>query len=301
MDYQNISNNTYNEANILKSKDKFANIKSYYFLRELFNILEMKKSLEIIKYNKNIKIRLNINIKDYKKYLETYSSIEIEIIPEENEYGKFINISPGDSYYHIYFNNNKEEIKRNYFNKEDNVTYIKIIIDHQINHFCNLFSEMSCIKSVNFKKFYRNNIIDMSSMFWKCSSLKEINLSNFNTNNVTNMSYMFCRCDSLKELDLSKFNTDNVTDMRGMFSICSSLEKINVSHFNTKKVIDMTYMFCNCLSLKEIDISNFNISEKTKIKTMFFGLPNKLKKIIKNQIKNISEEVFEEDELHITY
>ena len=275
MDYQNISNNTYNEANILKSKDKFVNIKSYYFLRELFNILEMKKSLEIIKYNKNIKIRLNINIKDYKKYLETYSSIEIEIIPKENEYGKFINISPGDSYYHIYFNNNKEEIKRNYFNKEDNVTYIKIIIDHKINHFCNLFSEMSCIKSVNFKKFYRNNIIDMSRMFWKCSSLKEINLSNFNTNNVTNMN--------------------------SMFSECSSLQKLNLSHFNTKKVIDMTYMFCNCLSLKEIDVSNFNISDKTAYKTMFFGLPNKLKKIIKNQIKNISEEVFEEDELHITY
>ena len=75
MDYQNISNNADNEANILKSKDKFANIKSYYFLRELFNILEMKKSLEIIKYNKSIKNRINKNIKDYKEYSEIYSSI----------------------------------------------------------------------------------------------------------------------------------------------------------------------------------------------------------------------------------
>ena len=292
MDYQKISNNTNNETNILKSEDKFANIKSNYFLRLLFNILEKKKSLEIIKYNKNIKRRLNINIRDYKEYSETFSSIEIEIIPKENEYGKFINNSPGNSYYHIYFNNNKEEIKRNYFDEEDNVTYIKIIIDYQINNFNSLFSELKCIKSVNFKKFYRNNIIDMSRMFWICSSLKEINLSNFNTDNVTNMSYMFCRCESLKELDLSKFNTDNVTDMRGMFSICSSLEKINLSNFNTKKVIDMTYIFCSCSSLKEIDVSNFIISEKTEFKSMFFGLPDKLKKIIKNQIKNINEQAF---------
>ena len=34
-----------------------------------------KKSLYIIKYNKNIKNR--INIKDYKEYSEIYSSIEI--------------------------------------------------------------------------------------------------------------------------------------------------------------------------------------------------------------------------------
>ena len=96
MDSQNISSNKNNQANILKSEDKFANIKNDYFLRELFSILEKKRSLEIIKYNKNIKKRLNININDYKEYSEKYSSIEIEIIPKENEYGEFINISPGD-------------------------------------------------------------------------------------------------------------------------------------------------------------------------------------------------------------
>ena len=37
-----------------------------------------KKSLEIIKYNKNIKNRINISIKDYKEYIEIYSPIEIE-------------------------------------------------------------------------------------------------------------------------------------------------------------------------------------------------------------------------------
>ena len=56
---------------------------------------------------------------------------------------------------------------------------------------------------INFKKFYRNNITDMSWMFYGCSSLKELNLTNFNTNNVTNMSSMFYGCSSLKKINLT--------------------------------------------------------------------------------------------------
>ena len=33
-----------------------------------------------------------MNIDNYKEYLEKYSSIEIEIKPMENEYGRFIKI-----------------------------------------------------------------------------------------------------------------------------------------------------------------------------------------------------------------
>ena len=39
-----------------------------------------------LKYNKNIKKIMDININNYKKY----SSIEIEIKPVDNKYGKFI-------------------------------------------------------------------------------------------------------------------------------------------------------------------------------------------------------------------
>ena len=46
----------------------------------------------MIKYNKNIKKRIDININEYKEYLEIYSSIEIEIKPTNNKYGQFINI-----------------------------------------------------------------------------------------------------------------------------------------------------------------------------------------------------------------
>ena len=86
------------------------------------------------------------------------------------------------------------------------MTKIKIIIDYQVQSFKKLFNYCKCIESINYKKFYRNNITDMSWMFYGCSSLKELNLNNFNTNNVTNMSCMFDGCSSLKELNLNNFN-----------------------------------------------------------------------------------------------
>ena len=49
----------------MESKDVFKNLKNDYFLQKLFHNLLKKKSLNIIKYNKNIKKRINISIKDY--------------------------------------------------------------------------------------------------------------------------------------------------------------------------------------------------------------------------------------------
>ena len=56
------------EKNKIKSIDTFNNLKSDYFLEKIFNNLEKKKTLNIVKYNKNIKNRINININDYKEY-----------------------------------------------------------------------------------------------------------------------------------------------------------------------------------------------------------------------------------------
>ena len=58
-----------------ESKNKFRKLKNDYFLQKLFNNLLKKKLLNIIKYNKNIKVRINISIKDYKEYSEIYSLI----------------------------------------------------------------------------------------------------------------------------------------------------------------------------------------------------------------------------------
>ena len=106
------------EKNQIKSGAIYENIKTDYFLIKVFDNLEKKKTLEIVKNNKNIKKRINLNINDYKEYSEIYSSIEIEVKPVNNEYGKFINYSKeNEEYYHIYFNNDEEEIRRNYIEK----------------------------------------------------------------------------------------------------------------------------------------------------------------------------------------
>ena len=95
----------------MKSSNVLSNLKSDYFLRKLLGYLLKKRSLDIIKYNNNLKDRINININNYKEYSEIYSSIELEIKPNNKTYGKFININKDNEiYYHIYFNNNEEII-----------------------------------------------------------------------------------------------------------------------------------------------------------------------------------------------
>jgi hypothetical protein len=87
----------------IKTKDIFIDIKSKYMMKKiLFDYLYITKSLDIIKYNKKIQKRIDININDYKKCSEIYSSIEIEVAPIKNKYDKFINIKKYDEiYYHI--------------------------------------------------------------------------------------------------------------------------------------------------------------------------------------------------------
>ena len=257
----------------LLPKGHLKKIRSSFILKKIFWCLEKKKKLETIRYNKSIQERINININHYKEYTEKYSSIEIEMKPMENEYGRFININKEyEEYYHIYYNDNKkEQIKSTSLNKNDKVSKINIIIDYQVKSFNNLFYNCKCIESICFKKFYRNNITGMSNMFYGCSSLTNIDLSNFNTDNVTDMSGMFCDCSSLKELNLNNFNNNNVTNMRCMFSGCSSLTNINLSNFNTNNVTNMSCMFNECSSLTNIDLSNFNTKNVTTMSGMFGG------------------------------
>ena len=258
------------KLSLVKSNNKFINLRSDYFMQKLFGYIQKRISLKIIKCNINLQKRLNININNYKDFAEKFSSIELEIIPIANEYGHFINIYEEDrKYFHIYFNNNKEEIKKTELNKEDKVTKINIIIDYHINSFSELFYDCKCIESINFKKFYRNNITDISDMFSRCSSLKELNLYNFNTINVTSMSGMFSGCSALKKLNLSNFNTNNVTNMNAMFYKCSSLKELNLNNFNTNNVTDMRWMFDGC--------------------------SDDFKRKIKSENKNIKDEAFDDD------
>ena len=189
------NNLSINNKESIKQKNYVFNwkkLRSEYILKQIFEHLNQKKFLKVIKHNKNIQNKLDINQKDYKKFCE----IEIEIIPSEDKYYKnepFINLNNKleESFYHIYYNDKKEETKRknrNYLTK--NIKKIKIIIDYQVKSFEKLFENCKCIKSINFIKFNRNNINNMSYMFYSCSTLQEINLSNFNTDNVKNMRFM---------------------------------------------------------------------------------------------------------------
>ena len=276
-----------------KENGKLEKINSKYILKIVFDNFEKKKLLDIIKYNKKMKKRINININHYKKYSQKYTHIQIEIKLVNNDYGKFINIKAEEEiYYHIYFDNNKEEIKRYNISKNENVNIIKIKIDYQVKSFKNLFSCCKCIESINFKEFYRNNINNMSFMFSRCSSLKELNLNNFITNNVKDMKHMLSWCSSLKELNLNNFNTNIVKDMSYMFSECSSLKELNINNFNTNNVKDMECMFYKCSSLKELNLNNFNTKNVDYMGGMFSGCSNELIMKIKTQYKNIRGQAF---------
>ena len=270
MTSQNKTNNEKEDAHLI---NKFINLKSIVALKKVFNNIQKRKTLEILRYNNYLLQKLNLNINDYKEYSELYSSIEIEIIPYINKEGIFINITKkeDEKYFHIYFNDNKEkEVKRTNISDEDNVSKINIIINYQINSFYGLFRDCKSIEFIYFKKFYRNNINNMNNMFSNCSLLGELNLTNFNTKNVTDMGAMFRNCSRLRELNLSNFNTDNVTNMSFMFEECGNLNKLDLSNFNTKNVTDMYEMFSGCTSLLELDLSNFNTENVTNMGCMFY-------------------------------
>ena len=150
----NVSKENIKENESAKPNPITENIKSDYFLQKLYDNMTKKKKLEIVKYNKKVQNRLNLGVKDYKEYTETFTPIEIEIIPAGGGCGKFININENDKlYYHIYFNDNKKEIKNKYYiDEEDKGTKIKIIIDYQVKSFKKLFDNCECIESINFQK-----------------------------------------------------------------------------------------------------------------------------------------------------
>ena len=113
----------------IRIKNRFENLKESNVLQKIFDIISKKKSLLIVKYNKSLQQKLNLDFNDYKDFNEIYSSIEIEITPVQNKYGIFINYKEEEkNYYHIYFNNTKEEIKRNYLNEDDKISIINIFM-----------------------------------------------------------------------------------------------------------------------------------------------------------------------------
>ena len=94
------TNNDVNKNNILMK------VRQKGILQIIFDNLSLNKYLNIIRYNKSIQKKVEININDYKN---EYFKIEIELIPStfsldfSNRYNKFINLQNKNvSYYHIF-------------------------------------------------------------------------------------------------------------------------------------------------------------------------------------------------------
>ena len=153
------------QSNNFKNSTSLKKIRSKYIMAQIFDNLQQDKKLDIIRYNKNFKNKLNIKIDKYKK---AFSKIEIEIIPKENEYGRFIHIPnmQNTSKYHIYFDDSKEEIKRKELTENDKVKKIKVILSHKIKSLYELFISCRCIQKIKFIKFNRSDIKNMSLMFY---------------------------------------------------------------------------------------------------------------------------------------
>ena len=80
----------------------------------------MIKLHKIINFNKLIQNKFDINLIYYKKY---YEKIIIEIIVSKKEYRNyFINDQMNINHIIIYFNDNNNEIKQNYFSLYVNIT-----------------------------------------------------------------------------------------------------------------------------------------------------------------------------------
>jgi len=248
-------------------------IRSKYIIKAIASNLNTRLYLDLFKYNKKLKKKLEITKKDFK----IYNQIEIDIIPielEKERKNTIVNYFFDEKAYYHLFLDDKELKRRNYFKKKDNAKKIKVIIDMEIKSLKRLFDGCRYIKEINFVKFNRKNILDMSYMFRDCENLININLNNFKTCNVVRMNHMFANSFFLNQLNVSSFDTSHVETMEFMFYSCCRLQKLDLSNFNTSKVTNMSQMFYSCTILKDLNVSNFNTSKVNEMSYMFYCCTN---------------------------
>ena len=234
----------------INKRNLLLKVKSKYILRQIFDNIQYKKKLEIVRYNKNIKEKLDLKLNDY---IIEYSKIEIEldIIPVLSRFSrdyKFINIlnKKNKPFYHIYFKDQKEEANSNRIVRwevgegESKINKIRIILDYKIKSLYQLFKNCKCIKKIKFTKFNRDDIKNLSQMFEQCESLEELDISKLKMDNATDMSNMFCECHELKELNLPTIKANNVTDLSFMFYKCHNLKKLDMTNITIKNFEDIS-------------------------------------------------------------
>ena len=214
-------------------------------LNRIYDNVFWYKLFKIIKYNKKLNKYLDLD--------NNLSPIIIEVIPYEDREGIFINIfKEEEKFIHVYFDDDPNEYKTNYLDKNHHIKKIKIIIDPSMKECTYLFYKCLVIKSITFIQFKRHNIYYMNYMFARCYNLQNIEFNEFNTDVVLSMKLMFYKCYNLKILDLKKFNMKNVLDYSGMFYKCENLTDINVDYFYFENAVNTEFMFAYCYSLKHV-------------------------------------------------
>lgn len=289
--------------NILKK------IKSIYVLRSIFTFIRNNKKLNIIKYNNDLKKKLNVNLNNYMNLI----IFELNLIKEFPDFSSqkinFINlnqidinesISSGIMDIYCADNKNKIFIDKNYLNKKNDYKKIKIIINNEnnlITSFERIFFKIHILKEItiiykkctvqNFREMFHfcSKLIsinlfledvcplDMYSIFGECISLKSIEgISKWNTYKNTNFGRLFFGCESLKKIpDISKWNTINAKNMSSIFYRCCSLEELpDISKWDISNVIEIDSIFFECKLLKKIpDISEWNTKNIVDMQYMF--------------------------------
>ena len=144
-----------------KNNSSLNNIKSDYIMKSIFNNLKIDKLLKLINHNKKLQKRINKDLDDYKKeYMKQYLQIIIEANPSKYNKGKIININKiNESYYHLYFNDCKNETKKKIIHKGEKISKIKIVIDKEIKTLSKLFQSIRCITKISFIRFNRKDLI----------------------------------------------------------------------------------------------------------------------------------------------
>jgi Leucine-rich repeat (LRR) protein len=175
------------------------NVKSKYILEAIFECMRNKKKLNILRFNKRIKKRLNITKEDYDKFiLEEFNfmyNLNIDINIKEYEVKDKYITNKGLRYLNaVKFNNlNKLNLYWNYISDisildKENYKELK-----ELNLGKNEISDISILEKVNFNELNKldlsqNRISDINVL--EKSNLKKLKELNLKSNNISNISIL---------------------------------------------------------------------------------------------------------------
>ena len=254
--------------------DLFCKIRCMYITDFIYNYLEVRRFLQIFRYNKNHNLFMYRNANDYRNFVPNNYPIELDIFTAPNTTGKFINIRQNqEKYFRIYFNNSYYSTECNYLKEPNIIRKIKIFILGEIKDFRALFEDCNTIEYIKIVKWKRSDIKDLSRMFYKCKSLKYMDLRNMKTENVKTMTSMFYGCSNLQTADLSKLDVRNLEDIEGLFYSCSALSTVKMFSFLESSINNINFLFCYCFSLKTLILKDFWIGNYLSINHVFLGCP----------------------------